>query len=282
MPDRSAAPASRAATVDSMTSRTALASIALAAALWAAPATAATLVLIAGASGRTGQLIARELVDRGFAVRGLTRDPAVAPEIAGVTWAAGDVTRPETLPPAFANVAIAVSAIGGREPAGADSFEHVDWDGNRALIDAAKTAGVRQMVLVTSGSAGEGSWADPRLARFGASRVWKAKAEAHLRASGLPYTIVAPGGLRDTPGGQQGVRLAARADYEVGPVARGDVAALVAACVANDACLKKTITIVNDPASPPGAWRAALAGQPVDTAESVRAPATSAKERPAP
>jgi len=34
---------------------------------------------------------------------------------------------------------------------------------------------------------------------------WKAKGEEHLRASGVPYTIIRPGGLTDDPAGQIGI-----------------------------------------------------------------------------
>lgn len=237
------------------------------------PAQALDLALVAGASGGTGQLIANALRAKGMPVRGLTRDPATAPKLEGVTWVAGDVTRPETLRAALTGVTVVVSAVGAREATGPNSFETVDWEGNRALIDAAAQAKVRQMLLVTAGSAGEGAWTDPRLARFGGSRTWKAKAEAHLRDSGLPYTIVAPGGLRDYPAGQQGVKLRARSEYVVGPVSRGDVAALVATCVDNTSCLGKTITVVNDPQAKPGIPAAALQALSTDTPQSIRAPA---------
>ena len=241
--------------------------------LAALPAHAKDLALVAGASGGTGRLIAEALHAKGIAVRGLTRDPATAPKIDGVAWVAGDVTRPESLAPALAGVTIVVSAVGAREATGPNSFETVDWQGNRALIDAAVDAKVRQMLLVTAGSAGEGAWTDPRLARFGGSRNWKAKAETHLRDSALAYTIVAPGGLRDYPAGQQGVKLRPRSEYIVGPVARGDVAALIAACFDNTACFGKTITIVNDPQAKPGIPAAALQALPTDTPETIRAPA---------
>ena len=222
------------------------------------PAQALDLALVAGASGGTGQLIANALRAKGMPVRGLTRDPATAPKLDGVTWVAGDVTRPETLRAALAGVTVVVSAVGAREATGPNSFETVDWEGNRALIDAAAQAKVRQMLLVTAGSAGEGAWTDPRLARFGGSRTWKAKAEAHLR---------------DYPAGQQGVKLRARSEYVVGPVSRGDAAALVATCVDNTSCLGKTITVVNDPQAKPGIPAAALQALSTDTPQSIRAPA---------
>lgn len=62
--------------------------------------------------------------------------------------------------------------------------------------------------------------------------LWKRKAEKYLVDSGLDYTIIHPGGLRDTPGGQEEIvidvddKLLKNKNRSI---SRGDVAAL---CVA--------------------------------------------------
>ena len=234
---------------------------------------AADSAFVAGATGGTGRLIVDALLAQHIPVRAMTRDPEKAAAAPGVTWVAGDVTRPETLAPALGAARIVISAIGARDMTGANSFEFVDWGGNRALIDAAKAAHVRQVLLITSGSAGDEVPQGLRSPTIRPSLLFKAKAEAYLRASGLPYTIVAPGGLRDTPGGQAGLRLLPRSGYQLGVVARADVATLAVACTLDAACLGKTITVVNDPARPVDAWRAILATLPADTPATIRAPA---------
>ena len=50
--------------------------------------------------------------------------------------------------------------------------------------------------------------------------IWKGKGEDAVRASGVPYTIVRPGGLTDKPGGQSGVRLE-QGDKGTGFIPRG-------------------------------------------------------------
>jgi uncharacterized protein YbjT (DUF2867 family) len=60
----------------------------------------------------------------------------------------------------------------------------VDLEGNHALIDAAKRAGVRRFVFVSVASVDENS----PVPFFAA----KAKSERHLRESGLAWAIVAP------------------------------------------------------------------------------------------
>ena len=72
----------------------------------------------------------------------------------------------------------------------------VDWIGQKAQIDAAKAAGVKRVVLVSS--MGGTDRANP-LNSFGNGQilVFKRQAEEYLIASGLEYCIIHPGGLSD-------------------------------------------------------------------------------------
>eukprot|EP00929_Paragymnodinium_shiwhaense_P091416 TRINITY_DN51389_c0_g2_i1.p2 TRINITY_DN51389_c0_g2~~TRINITY_DN51389_c0_g2_i1.p2 ORF type:complete len:332 (+),score=106.09 TRINITY_DN51389_c0_g2_i1:80-1075(+) len=85
----------------------------------------------------------------------------------------------------------------------------VDWLGQRAQIEAARSAGVQQVVICSSMG---GTDANHMLNRFGKSAdgksgggilQWKRKAEKYLTDSGLTYTIVHPGGLINEPGGRR-------------------------------------------------------------------------------
>jgi uncharacterized protein YbjT (DUF2867 family) len=60
-------------------------------------------------------------------------------------------------------------------------------------IDAAKVAGVKQVVLVSSMG---GTDPNHPLNKLGDGNIlqWKRKAEQYLIASGIPYTIIHPGG----------------------------------------------------------------------------------------
>lgn len=70
----------------------------------------------------------------------------------------------------------------------------VDWIGQKAQIDAAKDAGVRRVVLISSMG---GTDRSNRLNAFGNGNilVFKRQAEEYLMGSGLEYTILHPGGL---------------------------------------------------------------------------------------
>jgi len=66
-------------------------------------------------------------------------------------------------------------------------------------VDAARNAGVSRFVLVTVIGAGESYNAAPWIARRFLDKVIvdKSKAEDYLKASGLAFTIIRPGGLMD-------------------------------------------------------------------------------------
>jgi len=220
------------------------------------------VVLVTGATGQTGRLTVAALARKGLVVRGMVRSAESAATLpAGVAATVADVTQPASLAAAVKGVAVVISTLGARFPVGENGFAAVDWEGNRALIDAAKAAGVRHFILLSAGSAGRDgfpySWSI-------SPYPWKAKSEAHLRRSGMPYTIIAAGGLRDDPGGQKGIRLAPRDRYQSAGISRADLALVLAACVGEAAAMGKTITVVNDEAMAPGAWRRDFGRLPAD------------------
>ena len=219
-------------------------------------------VLVAGATGQTGSLVVAALVRDGLPVRAMTRNAESASAFGdGIEGVVADVTEPATLDAAVRGTEVVISTIGASMPIGDNGFAAVDWEGNRALIDAAAKAGVRHFLLMSAGSAGrEGFRYELSIAPY----PWKAKAEQHLRDSGLDYTILAPGGLRDYPAGEKAVVLEARADYETGQISRADVAEVLLACIDNADCLGKTVTIVNSDEPATGAWRERLAELPTD------------------
>ena len=95
-------------------------------------------VLVAGATGQSGRLIVAELLAAGYRVRALVRNNTKGGQLGtGVELVNGDVRNPATLVAAMTGVSAVISAIGGRSPLGGNGFRAIDWEGNRALIDAA-------------------------------------------------------------------------------------------------------------------------------------------------
>jgi uncharacterized protein YbjT (DUF2867 family) len=216
------------------------------------------LALVAGGTGRTGRYVVEGLIAEGrFAVRVLARDADKARELFGdrVDVAVGDVKEPGTLPAAFAGVTHVVSAIGtGGDFFGDNRAEFVDYAGNRNLAEAAAAAGVQHFVLVSS--IGVTHPDHPLNARLNNILDWKLKGENALRASGVPYTIVRPGGLRDEPGGRFGLKVA-QGDAVGGPeeyIPRADVAAVCVRALGNPDAFAKTFEVLSDPGASEIDW----------------------------
>lgn len=211
----------------------------------AATNTSAT-VLVVGATGRSGPALLDALRVAGYTrVRALVRDPATARAKvpAGIELAQGDVRDPASLAQALAGVQYVVSALGANsfnDPA--NSPEKVDYEGVRNLATAAKAAGVKHYVQVSS--LGVTNPNHP-LNRFGKVMDWKLKGENALRTSGVPYTIVRPGGLGEGPGGKAGIRVAQGDKLETGAIPRADVATVCVQALGNPEALGRTFEIIS-------------------------------------
>jgi uncharacterized protein YbjT (DUF2867 family) len=226
------------------------------------------VVLVAGATGKTGRLILEQLrKDPRFAIRPMARDVEAARKNVSpdYLWVAGDVTRPETLGPALSGASLVLVAIGGTERSGPNSPEFVDYGGVKNLTDAARNAGVRQLVLESSMGVGSGGGLLGMMLNLlsGDALKWKAKGEAHLRASGVPYTIIRPGGLTNDPGDQTGL-VFNQGDEGSGRIARGDVAAVMIAALDNPDALRKTFEIFSDAKMKRDAWRTGFSALKAD------------------
>jgi uncharacterized protein YbjT (DUF2867 family) len=140
-------------------------------------------ILVAGATGTQGGAVIRHLIDAGFSVRGVTRDPDKprAQELrgAGVDIVRGDLTDPASLDGLFEGVS-GVFSMATPFEAGMDA-EVVQ---GRNLGDAAKAAGVRHYVYSSVG----GAERDSGVPHF--ETKWAV--EQHLRELGLPLTVVRP------------------------------------------------------------------------------------------
>jgi uncharacterized protein YbjT (DUF2867 family) len=223
------------------------------------------LVLVAGATGRTGQQLVRELDAAGYRVRALVRDPGAARSVLGdkVEYATGDVRERETLDTALRGVRFAISAIGATRKDPANGPEFVDYEGVRNMAEAAAAAKLDQLVVVSS--AGVTRKDHPLNRMFDNVLIWKGKGEDAVRASGVPYTIVRPGGLTDKPGGQNGVRLE-QGDRGTGVIPRADVARVCVAALKAPAARNRTFEVFGAPSGPDMDWDAVFGRLAADEA----------------
>lgn len=216
-------------------------------------AAAGDLVLVAGATGRTGQELVRELTAAGYRVRALVRNADSARAVLGesVEYATGDVRQPATLDAALKGARYAISAVGATRKDPANGPEFVDFGGVRNLAAAAAAANLEQIVVVSSAGV---THKDHILNRvFDNVLIWKGKGEEAVRASGVPYTIVRPGGLVDKPGGMAGVRLE-QGDKGTGVIPRADLARVCVAALKSAAARNRTFELYSAQTPPDTDW----------------------------
>ena len=149
----------------------------------AAARPAGATIAVTGASGYVGGRLVRRLLQAGFEVRCLARDPRKLAArdfgLAGLTAVACDCSDPAQLAAALAGVEVAYYLIHSMETAGAD-FAARDRDLARGFGDAAARAGVRRIVYL--GGLGElGKGLRPHLRS-------RREVEQHLGAAGVPVT----------------------------------------------------------------------------------------------
>ncbi|SBS74977.1 NAD(P)H-binding protein [uncultured Microbacterium sp.] len=196
-------------------------------------------ILLIGGHGKVALLLEPLLAARGDHVTAVIRNAAHEADVAatGATPVVADI---ETLDTAqLANLLSGNDAVVWSAGAGGGSPERtyaVDRDAAIRSIDAAAAADVRRYVMVSYFGAGPDHGVPPENGFFAYAEA-KAAADAHLRASGLDWTIVAPSGLTlDPPTGRIDVDAA-----DSGTVPRGDVAAVVAAVLADDSTVRRTL-----------------------------------------
>ena len=144
---------------------------------------AAKLILVSGATGRQGGAVARELLSRGYRVRGLTRNPDSerAQQLAGlgIEMVKGDFNDVDSLHHAAQGVY------------GIFSVQNFWEHGKQAeirqgsnLADAAKQAGVSHFVYTSVANADQNTG----IPHFDS----KHEIEEYIRSIQLPYTVIRP------------------------------------------------------------------------------------------
>jgi uncharacterized protein YbjT (DUF2867 family) len=204
--------------------------------------------LVVGATGETGRRIVQQLVNRGIPVRAVVRDPVKAQSIlpTAAELVVGDVLQPETLKAAMADCTVVLCATGARPSLSPLGPYQVDYEGTKNLIDVAKAAQVEQFVLVTSLCASR--FFHP-LNLFWLILVWKHQAEQYLQQSGLTYTIVRPGGLKNVEDESSIVMSKADTLFE-GSIPRTKVAQVCVEALFEVAARNQIVEIVAKPDAP--------------------------------
>jgi uncharacterized protein YbjT (DUF2867 family) len=201
------------------------------------------VILVAGGTGRLGTAVVRRLVDRGVAVRVLTRVPERASHLAGdVEIVTADVRDVASLTEAVSGCELVVSLVQGFAGPGRGSPASVDRDGNIHLIDAAKAVEADFVLMSVVGAA-----ADSPMELF----RMKYAAEQHLHRSGVRATIIQATAFRELwvelltqTAGRSGRPLVfGRGNNPINFVAAEDVAAAVERVITDPSTRGTTIQV---------------------------------------
>jgi uncharacterized protein YbjT (DUF2867 family) len=200
---------------------------------------------VAGATGETGRRIVQELVARNIPVRALVRDAekarAILPPEAELV--VGDVLNPESLIAALGDSTVLLCATGAKPSFDPTGPYQVDFEGTKNLVEAAKAKKIEQFVLVTSLCVSQ--FFHP-LNLFWLILVWKKQAEEYLQKSGLAYTIVRPGGLKNDDNSDRIIMQGADTLFD-GSIPRQKVAQVCVEALFDAASRNKTVEIVAKP-----------------------------------
>ncbi|GAA0341579.1 NAD(P)H-binding protein [Streptomyces blastmyceticus] len=202
-------------------------------------------IVIAGGHGRIALRLERLLAARGDEVAGVIRRP----EQAGDLLAAGaepvvcdlESASVEDIARHLETADAAVFAAGAGPGSGIERKDSVDRAAAALFADAAEAAGVRRFVVVSAMGADheppEGT--DPVFAAYLRA---KGAADADVTGrAGLDWTILRPGGLTDEPGTG---RVALAGSTGRGSVSRDDVAAVLAALLAEPGTAGRTLELI--------------------------------------
>jgi uncharacterized protein YbjT (DUF2867 family) len=206
-------------------------------------------VMVFGASGSLGVELTKVLTTRGDKVTAFVRPTSDRSQLEplGIEFVVGDAMDAESVLAGlqqsdFDAVITTIGGFGDPPP---------DYIGNANVFDAAKAVGISRIILISSIGAGDSYETAPLISRLALSKLLplKTQAEEHLRASGLDYTIIRPGGL--PPGTGTGGGILSEDVTTMGFTNRQDLAPLVIGALYDDRTIGKTLAAMDPARSAP-------------------------------
>ncbi len=203
-------------------------------------------IAVFGATGGTGQQVVQQALAAGHRVTALVRNPdRLAIRDDDLTVVVGDVLDPTKVEQTLANADAVVVALGNT----ANNPDFIVSRGTQIIVEAMQRLGrPKRIVVVSSLGVGESKDQVPFAFKMLMKTVLKKpmedkeRQEAVVKASGLDWTIVRPGGLTDGPATG---RYRAGLDPKIvaGQVSRADVAAFVLQQLTDNTYLHKAPAI---------------------------------------
>jgi uncharacterized protein YbjT (DUF2867 family) len=207
---------------------------------------------VAGATGETGRRIVQELVERQIPVRAMVRNISTAQALlpSGVELIEGDVLKSSSISQAMGDSTVVLCATGARPSFDPTGPYQVDYEGTKNLVNVAKEKGIDHFVLVSSLCVS--NFFHP-LNLFWLVLWWKQQAEQYLKTSGLTYTIVRPGGLKNEDNTNPIVMSGADTLFE-GSIPRKKVAQVCVESLTTPQSRNKVVEIISQPTATAKSW----------------------------
>ncbi len=215
-------------------------------------------VFVAGATGATGHRIVQELINRNIPVRALVRNTEKAQDILPpvAELVIGDLLQPESLTAALGDSTVVICAAGAKPSFDPTTPYSVDFIGTKNLVNVAKAKGIEHFVLVSSLCTSQ--FFHP-LNLFWLILFWKKQAEEYIQNSGLTYTIVRPGGLKNEDNSDPIVMAGADELFD-GSIPRQKVAQVCVESLSESAAHNKIVEIISRPDATAKSWSELFAG----------------------
>jgi putative NADH-flavin reductase len=203
-------------------------------------------IAVFGATGGTGREVVKQALAAGHQVTALARNPASLDSAdSDLTVVAGNVLDIEAVQQALTGADVAVVSLGST----ANNPDNIVSQGTQVILDAiGQLGGPRRIVVVSSIGVGDSKDQVPFAFKMLMKTVLrkaiedKERQEALVKASGLDWIIVRPGGLTDgSATGQYQAGLDPK--ISAGQVSRADVAAFVLQQLTDDTYLRQAPAI---------------------------------------
>lgn len=238
--------------------------------------TTSSTVVVAGATGQTGRRVlerlasqpntsviaavrntdkaSKSLSESSTVVRGAMIQKVPSLDAAGIELKKLDVASDSTeaitqVLSGAESLVIAVGFVPGNPLKMNAAAHEVDNVGTCKLIDAAKAAGVKKVVLVSSILTNGRAWGQEKSPGFQITNAFgnvldeKLVAENYLKSSGLDYTIVRPGGLKAKPP-SGGLIISGEDTLNSGEISRDLVADVCVASLTDGKASNKVLEII--------------------------------------
>jgi nucleoside-diphosphate-sugar epimerase len=153
-------------------------------------------IAISGASGKTGFRIVEEAVKKGLNVRQIIRKTSkVSESLKNIETIRVSLDNKKELDKSLENIDALIIATGARASLDLTGPAKVDALGVYRQLQSCKRVGIKRVILVSSLCTGK--FFHP-LNLFGLILIWKKIGENFIRNSSLDWTIIRPGGLKES------------------------------------------------------------------------------------